>query len=328
MLNHCCISLFSGAGGLDLGLESAGLSVSVSQEFDSDAVETLRANGRNVVEGDIRELLRRDPKCRVLSCRRPFAVVGGPPCQSFSLAGKRLGITDDRGRLYASFLSVAKSLNPRFLVMENVRGLVSLPNVLNNILNDFRRIGYAPVYGVLNAANYGSPQRRERLIIIGSRDSEKIDLPAPTHAGKWRTFGDAVRGLRDNGLGTRFSPRTERLLSYVPEGGNWRSLPPRLQKEALGNVDLHKGGCCGFLRRLSFNKPSPTLMTSPTQRKTLLAHPKETRPLSVREYSRIQEFPDSWQFAGSVASQYRQIGNAVPIALGNAIGRIFASLGG
>jgi DNA (cytosine-5)-methyltransferase 1 len=321
------ISLFSGAGGFDIGLEVGGLVMATAQEFDKDAVATLRSNGRQVIDGDIRELLRRDPTCRSFNCRRPFAVVGGPPCQAFSPAGKRGGMSDHRGVLYKSFLAVVEALNPRFVVMENVRGLAWLPGLLARILSDFRKTGYATVHGVLDAADYGAPQHRERLIIIGSRDGERVRLPDATHAGEWRTFADAVRDIKDDGLGVSFSPRVQRLLAHVPEGGNWRSLPLRLQKEALGNADTRTGGFCGVLRRLSFKKPSPTLVTSPTQRATLLAHPRETRPLSVCEYARVQGFPDSWKFHGGAASQYRQIGNAVPIALGEAIGRTL-TLGG
>lgn len=324
------IGLFSGAGGLELGLEKAGLNIVVAQEYDRWAVATLQANRRCVVGGDILQLIKADKECSFLTRYADgeiFALAGGPPCQSFSFAGKRLGFDDERGILYRAYLAVVRAVNPRFTVMENVEGLVSKEGVLDQILRDFKRIGYTVTWGVLNAADFGAPQLRKRLIIISSRDNEKVSLPQPTHRDKHKTFGDAVEGLQDDGAGLEFSPKVKKLIQRVPEGKNWRSLSPRLQKLALGNIDTKKGGNTGVYRRLSFSKPSPTLMTSPMQKTTLLAHPKKDRPLSVREYARVQGFPDSWCFEGPVAKQYKQIGNAVPIALGAAIGRMLAAKG-
>ncbi len=342
------ISLFSGAMGLDLGLMQAGLNVAVSQDFDKWCVETIRTNGHVAVEGDIRELIENDPKCNFLL--KPgklkkgsvFAVVGGPPCQSFSTAGKRMGIEDERGALYRQFIHVVETVLPRFFVMENVKGLASMPSdpndkfsapVLDQILVKFKALGYHTVHGVLDAVHYGTPQFRERLVIIGSRDNEAIFLPSPTHFHmhqvpemRWRTLGDAIADLSDTGDCGKFSSTIAEYMKLIPEGGNWRSLSPVKAKVAMGGAYESGGGKVGFYRRLSFAEPSPTLVTSPSQKATLLCHPRENRPLSVREYARIQQFPDHWVFQGKTSDCYRQIGNAVPIPLGRAIGQMLISV--
>lgn len=342
------VSLFSGAMGLDLGLIEAGLHVAVSQDFNRWCVETIRANGHVAVEGDIRELIEADPKCNFLL--KPgklkksgvFAVVGGPPCQSFSTAGKRKGVEDERGMLYNQFIHVVETLTPRFFVMENVKGLASMPSnpddkdsppVMTQILAKFKDLGYHTVHGVLDAVHYGTPQFRERLVIIGSRDNEPIFLPSPTHFHmhqvpemRWRTLLDAIGNISDVGACAKFTPTINTYLKLVPEGGNWRSLPPSIAKAAMGGAYESGGGKVGFYRRLSYSEPSPTLVTSPNQKATLLCHPRETRPLSVIEYARIQQFPDSWKFQGKLADCYRQIGNAVPIPLGKAIGQMLISV--
>ena len=326
------ISLFSGCDGLGLGLEQEGFDRIIAQEKDKAATATLRKNNRPVVAGDILKLIKADRDCNFLVTKSErgnvFAVIGGIPCQPWSFAGKRLGLKDDRGLLYKALLHVVKTVRPRFFVLENVKGFASAHGVLKKILRDFRRIGYTMVWGVMNAADFGTPQNRERLIIIGSRDGEEIFLPVPTHVGRHRTFEDAIEGLVDTGVGAKFTPKVLRFIRHVPEGGNWRSLSSSLQKIALGGANRKAGGCTGYYRRLSWDKPSPTLMTSPTQRSTLLAHPTEDRPLSVAEYARIQGFPDSYRFEGSVADQYKQIGNAVPIELARAIGRVLRQVAG
>ena len=195
-------------------------------------------------------------------------------------------------------------------------------------------MGYSTISGVVDAVNYGAPQFRERMIIVGSRDNEPVFLPAPTHfsvhqdsAHRWNTLRTAIEDLEsDPGPSVAFSPRLLEVLKLVPEGGNWRSLPPAIAEEAMGGAWASGGGKVGFFRRLSYSQPSPTLVTSPTQKATMLAHPTQDRPLSVREYARIQGFPDNWIFSGSLASQYKQIGNAVPVPLGRAIGQMLVSV--
>lgn len=342
------VSLFSGAMGLDLGLNEAGLRVVVSQDIDKWCVETMRRNDHLAIEGDIRQLIEEEPSCefflRVSGVSREalFAVVGGPPCQSFSTAGKRKGVEDARGQLYQEFIKVVTSLRPRFFIMENVKGLASMSSdpadkkskpVLKTILESFESIGYKTVHGILDAVHYGTPQFRERLVIVGSRDGEDIFLPAPTHfhyhqnpAMRWQTLGSAIADLKDVGPYAKFSPAVQRYLAMLGEGQNWKNLSAKVVQDAMGGAFESGGGKVGFYRRLNRAEPSPTLVTSPIQKATMLCHPTELRPLSVREYARIQKFPDHWQFEGKTADCYRQIGNAVPTALGCALGQMLRSV--
>ena len=342
------ISLFSGAMGLDLGLNQAGLRVVVSQDVDRWCVETIRRNGHTALDGDIRNLVAADPACKFLlrtagiKKESVFAVVGGPPCQSFSTAGKRLGVEDERGQLYLEFIKVLSALQPRFFIFENVKGLASMPTnpldkdskpVLDSILEAFAALGYKTVHGVLDAVHYGTPQFRERLVIVGSRDDEAIFLPEPTHFHRhqnplfrWRTLGDAISSLDKPGAHANFSPSVKRFLAVVPEGGNWKSLSPELTREAMGGAFESGGGKVGFYRRLKFAEPSPTLVTSPIQKATMLCHPTELRPLSVKEYASLQQFPENWIFEGKTSDCYRQIGNAVPVPLGRALGQMLLSV--
>lgn len=343
------ISLFSGAMGLDIGLESAGLHIAISQDFNKWCVETILKNERKAILGDIRELIKQDPSCKFLlkegKVRKQdvFAVVGGPPCQAFSTAGKRQGVNDERGMLYNQFIHVVSKITPRFFVMENVKGLASMPSdpddkasppLLDIILARFKKLGYHTVHGVLDAVHYGAPQFRERLVIIGSRDNEPIFLPSPTNfhmhqcpSMRWKTLGSAISDIQgEDSPCSKFSPNLVKYLTHVPEGGNWRSLSPTIVKEAMGGAYESGGGKVGFYRRLSYKEPSPTLVTSPVQKATILCHPRENRPLSIREYARIQGFPDHWHFEGSLAECYKQIGNAVPVPLGHAIGQMLLSV--
>ena len=347
--NRDAISLFSGAMGLDIGLEKAGLNVAIGQDFDLSCVATMRQNGYNVLEGDIRDI---QPQQLLdftrLSPGEPFLICGGPPCQPFSTAGKRLGINDPRGSLFMDFIRMIDYIRPRFFIMENVKGIMSAPlkyaplserdkadpeqklgTVLDIILSEFRKLGYKTVYGVLDAVNYGVPQFRERFVLIGSRDNEDIFLPIPTHFQmhqdgryRWQTLNDSIKDLEyDCGEYTPFSDARLEFLKLVPEGGNWRNLPPELIKQAMGGAYESGGGKVGFYRRLSFNQPSPTLVTSPVQKATMMCHPTQNRPLSIQEYARIQQFPDEWKFVGTTAAKYRQIGNAVPVGLAVALGK-------
>jgi DNA (cytosine-5)-methyltransferase 1 len=362
--NRDVISFFSGAMGLDIGLQKAGLNIKIGQDFDTACVETMQANGHKVIGGDIQSIAPRDMLSAAgLSVGEPFLICGGPPCQPFSTAGKRLGINDPRGGLFMDFIRMIDYIRPRFFIMENVKGLMSVPlrnipsasrnsqislfedksvlrfsdekngSVLDVILGEFSRLGYKTVYGILDAVNYGVPQFRERFVLIGSRDHEDIFLPLPTHFQfhqdsqyQWQTLKEAIGDLEENsGECAGFGSERTRLLELVPEGGNWRDLPSDVVEQAMGGAYQAGGGKVGFYRRLSYSQPAPTLVTSPIQKASMLCHPKLNRPLSVHEYARIQQFPENWRFTGTTMEKYRQIGNAVPIGLAKAIGQAVLS---
>ncbi|MGN0707798.1 MAG: DNA cytosine methyltransferase [Faecalibacterium sp.] len=340
------ISLFSGGMGLDLGLLQAGIEIAIGQDFDAACVQTIQKNGHKAILGDIRAL---EPEQLLSACDmtfgEPFLICGGPPCQPFSTAGKRLGINDPRGSLFREYVRIIDVIRPRFFVMENVKGLISAPlkdengnntggKVIDVILEEFSKLNYKTVFGVLDAVNYGVPQFRERFVLIGSRDHEDIFLPIPTHfqthqnaANRWVTLGETIRDLENNpGECAEFSESRLRYLHIIPEGGNWKNLPDEIQKEAMGGAYHSGGGKVGFYRRLSYDQPSPTIVTSPIQKATMMCHPTKDRPLSVMEYARIQQFPDNWEFTGTMVEKYRQIGNAVPIGLAKAVGEAIVSV--
>lgn len=334
------ISLFSGAMGLDIGLQQAGIDIQIGQDFNKACVNTMFQNGHKAILGDI---CRIEPEellsAAGLTFGEPFLICGGPPCQPFSTAGKRLGINDPRGSLFREYVRMIDVIRPRFFVMENVKGLMSSPlkdvdgkntagKVIDIILEEFAKLNYKTVYGVLDSVNYGVPQFRERFVMIGSRDNEDIFLPIPTHfqmhqnaAYRWSTLGDCIRDLENTpGECADFTPLRLKYLKMVPEGGNWKNLPPDILKEAMGGAYSSGGGKVGFYRRLSYSQPSPTVVTSPIQKATMMCHPTKDRPLSVAEYARIQQFPNDWKFTGTLVDKYRQIGNAVPVGLAKAIG--------
>jgi DNA (cytosine-5)-methyltransferase 1 len=351
--NIKALSFFSGAMGLDLGLERSGIHVLTVCEVDKASRRTIDANRPDIgLMGDIWkydvEEIRHFAGLR--STDDIDLVVGGPPCQAFSTAGARKGFEDDRGNLLLKFIDQICKLKPRYAVIENVRGLLSAPLIhrphserktglrlvpaelpggaLLHALDKLRAAGYSASFNLYNAANFGAPQVRERVIILCARDGSRLPYLTPTHSNDpsfglppWRTVRDVIGNLR-NKKHHHFDFPESRLRFYrmLSQGQYWKNLPKNLHAEALGNSYYAGGGKTGFLRRLAWDKPSPTLVTHPAMPATDLAHPVENRPLSIEEYKRIQEFPDDWIVCGSLADQYRQIGNAVPISLGYAIG--------
>ncbi len=342
------ISLFSGAMGLDLGIEAAGFDIKVCVEMDHWAAETIRINTSiPVIERDINDVSSEDIlKVSGLKKENIDLVVGGPPCQAFSTAGKQRGFSDIRGGCIIQFIRVVSDLKPKYFILENVRGILSAKlnavpeaykeydsikmesgSVLKLVLNEFNKLGYRISYALLNAANYGVPEKRERVVMIGHL-GDRVPIPAPTHSEsgafgtkKWVSLRDSIGDLQ--GKPMRYIPlrsRMEKYMKLIGEGENWTKLDPAVAKEAMGKAYVLSGGKTGFLRRLSFDEPAPTLVTSPTMPATQLCHPKELRPLSVEEYARIQQFPDTWIFEGRIESIYKQIGNAVPVGLGKAVG--------
>lgn len=319
------LELFAGAGGLALGLEMAGLKCIALNEIDKWACETLRRNrpNWNVLEGDIKDFDFTEHKNQV------DLVTGGFPCQAFSYAGKKLGLKDARGTLFYEFARVVQDVNPAICVGENVRGLLSHDKgkTLLGMISILNEIGYRVVpVKVLKAINYRVPQKRERIILVGVRKDIDIDFKYPKPHRKVYTLKDTLKKgeLYDcdvpKSIGAKYPDYKKKVLDLVPPKGYWRDLPVEIQKEYMGGSYYLGGGKTGMARRIGWDEPSLTLTCSPAQKQTERCHPDETRPFTVREYARIQTFPDDWEFAGSMAQQYKQIGNAVPVNLGQEIG--------
>lgn len=322
---YSVLELFAGAGGLAVGLEKAGLKCVALNEIDKWACQTLRKNRPNwrVLEGDIKDFDFSDLNNKV------DIVTGGFPCQAFSYAGKKLGLKDARGTLFYEFARVVTEVNPSICIGENVRGLLSHDNgnTLQGMISILDEIGYnvVPVQ-VLKAVQYRVPQKRERLILVGIRKDIDIEFEYPKPHKKIYTLKDALKkGELFNSdvpesSGAKYPEYKKNVLDLVPPKGYWRDLPVDIQKEYMGGSYFLGGGKTGMARRIGWDEPSLTLTCSPAQKQTERCHPDETRPFTVREYARIQTFPDDWEFVGSIAQQYKQIGNAVPVNLAQDLG--------
>jgi len=320
------IELFAGAGGLAIGLEQAGIECSALNEFDKWACATLRKNRPdwNVIEADIRTVPFENYKGGV------DIVTGGFPCQAFSYAGKKLGLKDARGTLFYEFARTVQETQPLICVGENVRGLMMHDNgrTLEGMASILDEIGYTVIPPkIFKTIFYKVPQKRERVLIIGIRkdlDHTLYQFPKPHN--KVFNLRDALKKgeLFDCDVpaspGIGYPKSKKQILELIPQGGYWRNLPEELQITYLGGSYLQGGGKTGMARRLSWNEPCLTLTCSPAQKQTERCHPEETRPFTVREYARIQTFPDNWEFAGSISQQYKQIGNAVPVNFAKEVG--------
>lgn len=361
------ISLFTCGMGMDIGFSKAGFATRYTNDIASFACNTIRENRNDVHcdEGDITDM----PSERILQKARISAgeadiVIGGPPCQPFSTAGMRRGFDDKRGLALLQYIRIIRDVRPKFFVFENVPGLISASkkhvsfydrmsgrkvssserygSLFKAVLDEFAKLGeYHTKWEVFNAADYGVPQKRKRLIMIGSRTTDPDVIlqdiksaasfadPKSTESGKrtWRTLRDALQGLDDPEVECASFPKWGKYLKHVPSGGCWIDLPKRFRDKAMGGAadsdDPKKkgkqGGRRGFYRRLSWDEPAPTLVTSPVQLGNCMCHPDELRPLSVREYARLQGFPDDWKFVGSTSQKYRMIGEAVPVELARTI---------
>ncbi|SEH70283.1 DNA (cytosine-5-)-methyltransferase [Epilithonimonas hominis] len=319
------LELFAGAGGLAVGMEKAGLKCVALNEIDKHACETLRTNrpNWNVYEGDIKNF-------SFFSYHNQVDVVtGGFPCQAFSYAGKRLGFEDARGTLFYEFARVVKEVNPPICIGENVKGLLSHDNgkTLQGMISILDEIGYNVVpVEVLKAINYKVPQKRERLILVGIRKDIDVKYEYPKPYKKIYNLKDALKkgDLFDTNVpksdGVKYPESKKNVLDLVPPKGYWRDLPLEIQKDFMGASFYLGGGKTGMARRIGWDEPCLTLTCSPAQKQTERCHPDETRPFTVREYARIQTFPDNWHFSGPISQQYKQIGNAVPVNLGREIG--------
>lgn len=322
---YSVLELFAGAGGLAVGLEKAGLKCVALNEIDKFACSTLRNNrpNWNVLEGDIKHFDFSEYRDKV------DVVTGGFPCQAFSYAGKKLGLADARGTLFYEFARVVKEVNPPMCIGENVRGLLSHEGgkTLRGMISILDEIGYNVVpVEVLKAIQYKVPQKRERLILVGIRKDIDVAFSYPKPYKRIYTLEDALKKgkLFDTDVpvsdGAKYPQSKVEVLDLVPPKGYWRDLPLDIQKKFMGGSFYLGGGKTGMARRIGWDEPCLTLTCSPAQKQTERCHPDETRPFTVREYARIQTFPDDWQFAGSQAQQYKQIGNAVPVNLGREVG--------
>lgn len=327
------VELFAGAGGLALGMHLAGFRHVLLNEMDHIACQTLKTNMPewNVLEGDIHNIDFAPLKGKV------DLLTGGFPCQAFSYAGKKGGLNDARGTLFFELARAVKEIQPKVFMCENVKGLLSHDDgkTLNVIKESIKELGYTLIEPkVLKAIMFKVPQKRERLILIAIKNdiASKINFKWPSPYHRIMTLRDAFfQGeLSDEDVpkseGQIYPPKKIKVMDMVPEGGDWRDLPIEIQKEYMGGSFFLGGGKTGMARRLSLEEPSLTLTCAPAQKQTERCHPLETRPLTIREYARIQTFPDYWKFSGNLTDQYRQIGNAVPINLSYAIGRALIRL--
>lgn len=327
------IELFAGAGGLAIGMEKAGFKSVLLNEIDKHACNTLRKNRPkwNVVEGDVSKIDFSEYRDKV------DILSGGFPCQAFSYAGNKRGFDDARGTLFFEFARAVKETNPKIILGENVRGLLKHDDgkTLNAIKNIIDELGYKLVEPrVLKAVFYQVPQKRERLLLVGIRKdlADFVEFLWPSPYNRIMVVKDALKKGElyptnvPKSEGQKYPKRKTEILSLVPQGGYWRDLPDDLQREYMKKSYFLGGGKTGMARRLSWDEPSLTLTCSPAQKQTERCHPKETRPLTVREYARIQTFPDEWEFCGPLTSQYKQIGNAVPVNLAYAVGRSLVRL--
>jgi len=301
------VSLFSGAGGFDLGFVQAGHKILWANDVDKDCATTYRHNiGNHFVLGDIKDIdTDTIPECDI--------VIGGFPCQGFSLANRNRDISDERNKLYLEFVRVVKNKMPSYFVAENVRGLLSLEKgeAIKMIVDDFKKIGYEVDYRVFNAADFGVPQNRYRVIIIGVRKNiftENFPFPNPTHSKKpdflhkkWISVGEALKD--------------------IPEPDSKHGLKNHIYskyKVTNRNFTGH--------RRTDPDKPSPTILAKKTGGNVATHHPRNHRRMSVRESAIVQSFPLDFEFFGSMGSTYRQIGNAVAVLFAKKIGEEFKRL--
>ena len=301
------VSLFSGAGGLDLGFIKAGHQIIWANDNFPDAVKTYRKNiGNHIICEDISKIPSNEiPEHDIL--------IGGFPCQGFSVANTKRGENDERNKLYLELLRVLVDKQPKFFLAENVKGIMSLMQgkVFEMIIEDFKKAGYKVKHKVLNAANFGVPQRRERVIILGVRNDVDFSLehPEPTHGEDSTLFSDRE--------------------SWVTIGNALKNIPEPEEEHDLINHTYSKfklkfNGYLGN-RAIDPNKPAPTVTARGDEKGgvVVLHHPNNHRRMSVRELALTQSFPIDFIFEGNNSSAYRQIGNAVPPMLAFAVASIF-----
>ncbi len=312
---YSIIELFAGAGGTALGMDHAGLNHVFLNDFDKNSIATLKRNRPewNSTLGDVREISFKGMHADI--------VQGGFPCQAFSYAGKGLGFGDIRGTMFFEFARCIQETQPKIAIGENVRGLLKHDEgkTLATMIKILEDLGYKVAYKVLRSQYLDVPQKRERLVIIAIRKDLYIPFIFPKEKNYTISLREALEKCPTS-LGQRYPEKKKKIMELIPPGGYWKDLPVDLRKEYMGASFYLGGGKTGMARRLSWDEPSLTLTCAPAQKQTERCHPEETRPLTVREYARLQTFPDDWEFIGSISSQYKQIGNAVPVNLGYHIG--------
>lgn len=328
---YTSIELFAGAGGLALGVEKAGFNTLGLIEFDKDAADTLKKNrpNWNVINDDIANISCLDLE-KYFSIKKGELdlLSGGAPCQAFSYAGKRLGLEDARGTLFYHYALFLEKLQPKMFLFENVRGLLTHDHgkTYSTMLDIFTKADYTIDKQVLNAWNYGVPQKRERLITIGIRNDlvGKTEYRFPKAHSYKPVLRDVLLDCPD-GPGVPYGEKKRKIFELVPAGGYWRDIDPAIAKEYMKSCWDMEGGRTGILRRMSLDEPSLAVLTSPSQKQTERCHPLEARPFTVRENARCQTFPDDWEFCGNVSAQYKQVGNAVPVNLAYDIAKEIAN---
>ena len=319
------ISLFSGCGGMDLGFEKAGFNIVWANDFDSDAQAVYSLNLGKIDKRDILTVGENEiPDGDILTA--------GFPCQPFSNAGNRKGVHDSRGMLYKECLRIIAKKMPKVIVFENVKGLLStkyidgrnLANVIVEDLSSMNNIGYNVVYQLVNAADYGVPQNRQRVLFVGIRKDLGKTFVFPKKQSKDKLALKNVLDVPDdaeNHVDWPFSPQALDMIEYIPEGGSWKDVPyehlaPRFQRI---RDDMKKYHSPNFYRRFSRNEICGTMTASAQPENGGIIHPTENRRYTVREVARIQTFPDDFKFITdtpkNITAMYKVIGNAVPVTL-------------
>lgn len=317
------VELFAGAGGLALGLEKAGFQEQALVEIDKYAADTLRKNRPqwNVIEDDIIKVASKGIRNYLPEGIEIDFVSGGYPCQAFSYAGRKLGLEDVRGTMFYYFAQIIGELNPKVFLAENVKGLTTHENgqTLQTMIDIYEDLGYTVTTNIVRAVDYNVAQKRERVIIVGVRNDIDITYRLPRPFDYKPVLRDVLKDVPPS-IGEKYPEKKRKVLEKIPAGGYWRDLPEDIAKEYMGKSYYSGGGRTGMARRISWDEQCLTLTCSPAQKQTERCHPDETRPFTVREYARIQSFPDDWEFTGSMGQQYKQIGNAVPVELAKAVG--------
>ncbi|NOU57201.1 DNA cytosine methyltransferase [Brevibacillus borstelensis] len=326
---YTVLSMFSGCGGMDLGFHKAGFEIVWANDINPDACETYSKNIGPIIEGDINDI-------PVPDIKNLDVLLAGFPCQPFSNAGNRKGTNEERGTLYKSTLKYVSELRPKIVMMENVRGLLSIKTdkgyLIQEICEELKGMGYEVHFKLVNASDYGVPQNRLRVIIVGvslEHQLGKFQFPAPID-GLDLSIGNCIKDIPENTPNQdqllRLNPQAIALGSLVPEGGSWKDIPYELLPDRLKKIrdNMAKYRWPNFYRRFHRNEIAGTITAAFKPENAGVWHPIENRVLSAREIARIQSFPDDFIFYGrSVKAIYEMIGNAVPPKLAEAFAKVF-----